>query len=158
MLIFMLQFYVTVSTGNTVSKHKKGEKCKIFLALWVPSDPPTVFVTNQTCSPTPHFVQILPICNILPIIVQILFTSGIGPHVLLKVFEDFTTFLIWAACDLFNFYLMQKQIFSKKKAVRKLSGIKFNYIYRLHLILVIRIYFDKSLLYPEIEAARTLIK
>ena len=128
------------------------------LTLWLPSDPPNVFVTSQTCSPTSHFAQILPVCNIFPIIVQILFTSGIGPHVLLRVFEDFTIFLIWAACVLFNFHLKQKQIFSKRKAVRKLSGISFNYIYRLHLVLVIRIYLDKNLFYPEIDAARTLIK
>ena len=34
--------------------------------------------------------------------------------------------------------------FSLKQAVRKLSGINLNYTYRLHLVLIIRIYFDKK--------------
>ena len=48
--------------------------------------------------------------------------------------------------------------FSLTQAVRKLSGINFNYTCRLHLILVIRIYFDIILIYPEIQATRNLIK
>ena len=42
--------------------------------------------------------------------------------------------------------------------MRKLSGTNFNYTYRLHLVLVIRNYFDKNLIYPKVQAARILIK
>ena len=42
--------------------------------------------------------------------------------------------------------------------MRKFIGISFNYTYRLHLVLVIRIYFDKKLIYPEIGAAQILVK
>ena len=42
--------------------------------------------------------------------------------------------------------------------MRKLSGINFNFIYRVHLILVIRINFGKNLVYTEIQAARLLVK
>ena len=42
--------------------------------------------------------------------------------------------------------------------MRRLSGINFNYTYRLHFVLVSRTYFDKNLIYPEIQAARILIK
>ena len=42
--------------------------------------------------------------------------------------------------------------------MRKLSGVNFNYTYRLHLVLVIRIYYDKNLIYPEIQASRMLMK
>ena len=48
--------------------------------------------------------------------------------------------------------------FSVKKALRKLSSINFNYTCKLHLVVVIRIYFDKNLIYPEAHAARVLIK
>ena len=41
---------------------------------------------------------------------------------------------------------------------KRLSGINFNYTYRLHFVLVSRTYFDKNLIYPEIQAARILIK
>ena len=47
--------------------------------------------------------------------------------------------------------------FSLKHVVRKLGGINFNHTYRLHLVLVIRIYFDKNLIYPEIQATRKII-
>ena len=46
--------------------------------------------------------------------------------------------------------------------MRKVSGKNSNYIYRLHLVLVIRTYFDlcfeKNLIYSEIQAARILMK
>ena len=48
--------------------------------------------------------------------------------------------------------------FQSKQAVRKLSAVNFNYTYRLHLVLVIRISLDKNLIYPEIQAARILMK
>ena len=42
--------------------------------------------------------------------------------------------------------------------MRTLSGINFNYTYMFRLVLVIRTYFDKNLIYQEIQAARILIK
>ena len=60
-----------------------------------------------------------------------------------------------------NTFFQQKSSFPKfsvKQAVRKLSGVNFNYTYRLHLVLVIRIYVDKNLICPEIQAARILMK
>ena len=48
--------------------------------------------------------------------------------------------------------------FSLKQAVRKLGDINFNYTYKLHPVLVIRIYFYKNLIYPEIQATGNLIK
>ena len=56
-----------------------------------------------------------------------------------------------------NTFFQQKSSFPKfsvKQAVRKLSGVNFNYTYRLYLVPVIRISFDKNLIYPEIQAAR----
>ena len=46
------------------------------------------------------------------------------------------------------------QNFQKKQATKRFSGINFNYNYRFHLFLVIRIYFDKNLIYPEVPSAR----
>ena len=40
--------------------------------------------------------------------------------------------------------------FSVKQAVRKLSSINFNYTYKFHLVLFIRIFFDKNMIYLEI--------
>ena len=42
--------------------------------------------------------------------------------------------------------------------MRKLSSINFNYTYRLQLVIVIRNYFDKNLIYPEVQGARIQIK
>ena len=42
--------------------------------------------------------------------------------------------------------------------MRKLSGVNFSYTYRLHLVLAIRISFDKNLIYPEIQAVRILME
>ena len=53
-----------------------------------------------------------------------------------------------------NTFFQQKSSFPKfsvKQAVRKLSGVNFNYTYRLHIVLVIRISFDKNLICPEIK-------
>ena len=47
---------------------------------------------------------------------------------------------------------------SNSSNVPKFSSINFNYTYRLHFVLVSRTYFDKNLIYPEIQAARILIK
>ena len=48
--------------------------------------------------------------------------------------------------------------FSVKYALKKLKGATFNYLYGLHLVPVIRIYFNKSLIYLEVKAARILVK
>ena len=75
-----------------------------FPGVATPPDPPTVFGTNQTCLPTSRFVQILPnmqyFCNQWSM--QFFFTSGIGPDILMKVFEGYIIFLIWAATVLFK--------------------------------------------------------
>ena len=78
---------------------KEGKICKIFLELWLPPDPPTVFGANQNFSPTPRFAQIFPnMHNIFPIIVNVdFFTSGKGPDILTKVFEYYITLLICSA-------------------------------------------------------------
>ena len=58
-------------------------------------------------------------------------------------------------------FLNRHQIFLnfyQKQAVRTLTGINFNYTYMFCLVLVIRTYFDKNLIYQEIQAARILIK
>ena len=101
--------------------------CKIYLVLLLPPDPPPVFGTNQTCSPTPHFVQILPILQHFTNhwSMQIFFTSVIGPDILMKVFEDNIIFLVWAAWVLFNFYLKQKQRFPVWKFTENASIISF---------------------------------
>ena len=39
--------------------------------------------------------------------------------------------------------------------MRNFGGINFKYSYRLHFNLVIRIYLDKNLVYPEAPAARS---
>ena len=51
---------VPLSARNTVSKLKRREKLQFL------TDHPTVFGTNQTYSPTPHFVQILPDMQYFP--------------------------------------------------------------------------------------------
>ena len=90
---------------------KEGKNCTIFFASRLS---PTTFGTNQTYSPTPRIAQILPNTQYLPNhwSMQIFFTSGIGHDILMKVFEDFIIFLIWAAWVVFNVYLKQKQRFS----------------------------------------------
>ena len=53
-------------------------------------------------------------------------------------------------CNTFFQYTSSFPKFSVKQAMRKLSGINFNNINRLHLVLAIRIYFDKNLNYPRV--------
>ena len=88
---------------------------KIFLASRFPPDLPTVFGTNQTFFPTPPFAQILPNMQYFPNhwSMEIFFTAGIGPDIMMNVFEDYTIFLICTAWVLFNFYFKQKQRFFK---------------------------------------------
>ena len=75
-----------------------------FPGVATPPDPPTVFGTNQTCLPTSRFVQILPNMQYFSNqwSMQFFFTSGIGPDILMKVFEGYIIFLIWAASVLFK--------------------------------------------------------
>ena len=92
----------------------EGGKLQNFPGIVTPPDSPTVFGTNQNCLPTPCFAQILPNMQHFPnhSLMQIFFTSGIGPDILMEVFEDYIIFLICAFWVLFNFYLKQKQWFS----------------------------------------------
>ena len=38
------------------------------------------------------------------------------------------------------------------------SGINFNYTNRLHLVLVIRVHFEKKLIYSKVQAARIMVQ
>ena len=42
--------------------------------------------------------------------------------------------------------------------MRNFSGINFSYTYIIHFLLVIRINFDKNLINPKVQAARTMVK
>ena len=90
--------------------------------------PPTAFGKTQTYSPTPHFGQILPNMQYFPNhwSIHIFFSSGIGANILMKVFEDFIVFLIWAAWVVFNVYLKQKQRFSVWWFTENAASISFN--------------------------------
>ena len=77
------------------------------------------------------------ICNIFPILpnmqhfpnhwsMQIFLTSGIGPDILMKVFEGYIILLISAGWLLFNFYLKQKQRFSVWSFTEITSFISFH--------------------------------
>ena len=57
---YIICMTVPSSARNTVSKLKRREKLQFL------TDHPTVFGTNQTYSPTPHFVQILPDMQYFP--------------------------------------------------------------------------------------------
>ena len=86
---------------------------------------PTIFGTNQTCLRTPRFVQILPNMQYFPNhwwLQIFFFTSAIGPDILIKV----VTFLVWAACVLFNFYIKQKQKFSVWSFTENATFISFH--------------------------------
>ena len=63
---------------------------------------------------------------------------GIHCNTFFKETSNCTNFLVKTSCDK--------------------TGINFNCTYRLHLVLVIRTYFDKNLIYPEIQATRIPIK
>ena len=93
-----------------------------------PPRPPPVFGTNQTCSPTSRFAQILP--NLQHFTnhwsMQIFFTSLIGPDILINVFEDYIIFLVWAVWVLSNFYLKQKQRLPAWKFTQNASFISFH--------------------------------
>ena len=45
-----------------------------------------------------------------------------------------------------------------QQAMRKVIGITFSYTYKFHPVLVIKTYFEKSLIYPEVQASRILVK
>ena len=115
MPIFKQQFLVSLSAGNTISKFKRREKLQNFTGFR-------------------GFPQI---CNIFPILpnmqhfpnhwsMQIFLTSGIGPDILMKVFEGYNILLISAGCLLFNFYLKQKQRFSVWSFAEITSFISFH--------------------------------
>ena len=94
---------------------KVGKNCKTFLAF-------AAFPRYATFSP------FSPICKIFPIIGQCRFflTSGIGPDILVKVFEGYIILLISADCILLNFYYKQKQRFSVWSFAEITSFISFH--------------------------------
>ena len=47
---------------------------------------------------------------------------------------------------------------SLKQATRNFSGINFSYTNRLHFLLIIRVHFNKSLIYSKVQAARIMVK
>ena len=76
---------------------------------------PELYLEKTTCLSSPRFAWILSnrqkyFLNLWSI--QIFFTFGIGPDILIKVLEDCIVFLIWAAWTLLNFHLKQKRRFS----------------------------------------------
>ena len=91
---------------------KEGKNCRMFLVLRLTQDPPTLFETNQTCSRAPPYAQILPNMQYFPNhrSMQICFTSGIGPDILMKVIEGYMYVLYLGSLG-FNIYLKQKQRF-----------------------------------------------
>ena len=94
---------------------KVGKNCKTFLAF-------AAFPRYATFSP------FFPICKIFPIIGQCRFflTSGIGPDILIKVFEGYIILLVSEDCLLFNFYLKQKQRLSVWSFAEITSFISFH--------------------------------
>ena len=61
-------------------------------------------------------------------------------------------------CNTFSKQTSSFPKFSVKQAVRKFTCINLNYTYRLHIVLVMRPYFDKNLIFLEMQATRILIK
>ena len=94
---------------------KVGKNCKTFLAF-------AAFPRYAT------FSSFSPICKIFLIIGQCRFflTSGIGPDILIKVFEGYIILLVSEDCLLFNFYLKQKQRFSVWSFAEITSFISFH--------------------------------
>ena len=96
----------------------------------VSQSPSTVFGTNLTCLPTPLLARILSniqnffLLNLWSI--QIFFTFGTGPDILINVLEDRIIFFIWAAWALFNFYLKHKQRFLVWSFTENVSFISFH--------------------------------
>ena len=93
-----------------------------------------VLRTNQTCPPLPRFCSNL---SQYAVIVpnhwsmQIFFTSGISPDILMNVVEDCIIFVIWAVWAIFKFYLKQKvfsmAIYWKRLLISFHGGIRSRY-------------------------------
>ena len=67
------------------------------------------------------------ICNIFSTLINpVFFTPGIGRDILMRVFEDYILFLIFAVQALFSFYLKQKQRFSELSFTENVSFIPFH--------------------------------
>ena len=83
----------------------ENKNSQIFLWWHWPSDPPNVFGTNHICSTTSLFAWTILNKQYFHNhwSVQIFFTSGISPNILMDVLEDCIKFLVWVACVLFNF-------------------------------------------------------
>ena len=52
---------------------------------------------------------------------QVFFTSGRDPNILISLTEDCIIFVIWAARVLFNFYRKQKQVFQSEALLEILT-------------------------------------
>ena len=93
-----------------------GKNCEIFLEWQFPLYPKLYLKRNKLIHLLLALLGFFPMCKIFPIIDQcrFLFTSGIGPHILMNVLKVCIIFFIWAACVLFTFYLNQKEVFSLK--------------------------------------------
>ena len=84
---------------------------------------------NSTCLPTSSYAWILSNmqkCSLNLWSIQILFTSGISPDILINMFEDCIVFIIWAAWAVFNFFLTQKQRFLVWSFSENVSFISFH--------------------------------
>ena len=107
MFIFVWQFCVSLTAGNTFFKIKWGKKLQSFHGIMTCSRPQTVIGTIRICLPTPRSSRVLSNLQYFPNhwSMEILFASGIGPDILINVVEDCIIFLIWVTWVLFNFCL-----------------------------------------------------
>ena len=81
-------------------------------------DKPNLLTNASFCSDSSKYA----IFSQSLMIADFFFTSAIGPDILIKV----VTFLVWAACVLFNFYIKQKQKFSVWSFTENATFISFH--------------------------------
>ena len=90
--------------GKLFLSLNESKNSQLFLGWHRPSDPPppppNKFRTNHTCLPTPCFART--VLNMQQYFhnhrsLQIIFTSGIGPDILMNVLEDCIILLVWGA-------------------------------------------------------------
>ena len=102
-----VHIYITILCQVKCWKYCCQVRDKIAISSWYCDSPQTLqLYLGQTKLVWQHLDLpiFFPICNIFPILSNAyFFTSGIGPDILMKVFEDYIISLIWAAWVLFNF-------------------------------------------------------
>ena len=86
---------------------KEGKSCKIFLELWLPPDPPTVFGANQNFSPTPRFAQIFPNMQHFPNYCQCRFFY-FGER---SWYSDESVWILHYTAYLFSLGLLKRKVF-----------------------------------------------